>query len=115
MDTGNIPALVTAVSAVLIAGGGWWANRRLRLPSNVQTLIRQETSNYVNALEQKVGRLETELHTERTEREAEAKSCQARIEGLVEGIVERDLVIASLHRRLKLPAPQVSDLRAHDQ
>ena len=112
VEAGNIAAIATATSAVLIAVGGWWANRRLRLPSNVQTLIRQETSNYVTALEQKVARLEHDLATERSEREAEALSCGQRIEALVEGIVERDLVIASLHKRLRLPEPHVSDPRA---
>lgn len=112
MDPGVIAAMVTAAAAVLIAGGGWWANRRLNLPSNVQTLIRQETGNYVTALEQKVDRLENELSTERAERKTEADACSSKIQALVEGIVERDLVIASLHRRMGLAEPHVTDPRS---
>lgn len=71
----------------------------------MQKAIRDETEKYESTLEGKVTRLENELATEKADRANDKEECGQRIDDLIDGMIERDLVIAGLHRRLGIPPP----------
>lgn len=104
-------ALVTALGALAVAAFGWWANRTHGLPSTIENAIRDERKLYEQTLEDKVARLQRELDDERAERATDKTECMEQIERLAESIVDRDIIIAQLHRRLGLPKPDITDPR----
>ena len=111
MDPAIIVALITSVGALGVAGVGFWTNRRLGLPSALQRSLREEMETSIASRDRRIQTLETSLGDERRERSEMAAACERRIEDLTSAIVERDLIINDLYRRMGLPKPTVSDPR----
>ena len=100
----------------MTAGFGWWVQRKQGLPSSFALTIRGELEAANAALRSKAERLSAELAEERGLREEAGKACdeqiatlQEHVERLTEAIVDRDLVISVLHRRLGLQPPKLDD------
>ncbi len=112
MDGAVVVAIITSVAALLTAIVGWLLQRSHGLPSTFAVQIRAELEAANKSLEGKADRLEQELINERGARATDKRTCDARIASLSEALVERDLVIRELYRRLGLPEPQITDPRA---
>ena len=105
-------ALVTALGALAVAGFGWWANRKHGLPSSVEKVIRDERKIYEQTLVDKDTRRQQELDAERQARGDDKDECMLQIGRLTDAIIDRDVIIAQLHRRLGLPLPHPTDPRS---
>ena len=112
MDGVAWAALFTSLGAIAVAGIGWYAQRRAGLPSELGQKIRDELEATIASRDRKITRLEGELTEERTQREADGAACGRKIEALTDALLERDLVIAALHRRLGMVPPHMVDPRA---
>lgn len=104
-------ALVTSIGAAAVALFGFWVNRRAGVPDALGKAIRAELEASIEAATRKATRLEAELDEERAARMTASAACDERVSRLVDAIIERDLIISSLHVRLGLPPPHAIDPR----
>ena len=111
MEGVAVAALITAVGAVVVAGLGWYVQQSHGLPSDITKSIRAELEKAIEIEQSKSTRLESELTAEKLARIEAERECQAQITRLAAAIVDRDVVIDELHRRLGLPTPQRMDPR----
>lgn len=93
-------ALITALGALAVAIFGWYVNRSHGLPSGVATAIRSELHEQIDLQLEKIERLE-----------ADKTQCERQISSLGDALVERDIIIAALHRKLGLDPPKLKDPR----
>lgn len=105
-------ALITALSALAVAVGGWYVNRSHGLPSGTAVAIRAELDELVESQKGKITRLTADLDEEKAGRQNDKVECLRKIASLGDALLERDIIIQSLYRRLGLDPPVLSDPHA---